>query len=153
MLKLTREVKYTVLAVFDLAVYSKNKEVTLAEISRRQNIPLRFLEQIFHKLKKAGIVKAKRGPGGGYFLQRNPEKITIGDLIRAVEGPIVLSPCHIKSEKGLIKCAITDRCLTDFLWSELEKKIACFFDSVSIADLCGKRDKIFKKRKILMRIS
>ncbi len=142
MMKLTTEAKYAVLALLDMALYSDEGHTTLAEIAARQGIPLRFLEQIFHKLKKAGIVHARRGPGGGYAFSRATSQITVGDVIEAIEGPISLSGCHVASEQSLRSCAISDRCLTDFLWAELGKMISNFFDSITIEDLCEKRKRI-----------
>ena len=134
-MKLTTKMYYGVRAVFDLAYFNGNNPTLIKDVAKRQEIPLKYLEQIFNKLKKANILNSKRGPHGGYVLARDPGKITLGDIIRATEGPphIVFCTTATGAEK---KCSMKDRCVTSQVWMDLDQKINSFFDSISIADLC-----------------
>ena len=89
-MKLSTKTRYGVRAVFDIAYHNAGRPTQARDIARRQEVPLRYLEQIFQELRRANVVDAKRGPKGGYFLSRAPEAITLGDVIRAVQGPIEL---------------------------------------------------------------
>src|SRR3954470_21761776 len=88
--KLSNKGRYAVRALFDIAFYNDGKPTQVKDIAERQNIPPRFLEQIFQDLKRAGIVGSKRGPQGGYSLARRATDIRLGDVVRALEGPITL---------------------------------------------------------------
>jgi Rrf2 family iron-sulfur cluster assembly transcriptional regulator len=127
------KVHYGVRALFDIAYFSDGKPALIKDISRRQKIPHKYLEQIFHKLKKAQILIGKRGPSGGYVLARRPEEITLGDVIRATEGPTHLVAC---AGTGGRKCTMTDRCASSQMWTELDEKINSFFEGITIKDLC-----------------
>src|SRR5438105_6818851 len=89
-MKLSTKTRYGVRAVFDIAYHNSGHPTQARDIARRQEVPLRYLEQIFQELRRAHLVSAKRGPRGGYFLARPPESITLGDVVRAVQGPIDL---------------------------------------------------------------
>src|SRR6185295_16239466 len=90
-MKLSSKGRYAVQAVFDLAYHNEGKAAQIKDICDRQGIPARFLEQVFRDLKKAGIVRSKRGPRGGYELARTAADLRIGDVVRAIEGPIALA--------------------------------------------------------------
>src|SRR4051812_10767570 len=90
MLKVSNKGRYAVRALFDLAFHASDQPAQLRDIAERQRIPLRFLEQIFQDLKRARLVDSKRGPRGGYQLARTPERICVGDVLRALDGPIAL---------------------------------------------------------------
>ena len=87
-MRLSTQSRYGVRAIFDIAYHSEGLETQVKDISRRQGISARYLEQIFQKLRKGGIVGSKRGPAGGYFLSKKPEEITIGEIVRITEGGI-----------------------------------------------------------------
>src|SRR5215471_17528245 len=89
-MKLSTKTRYGVRAVFDIAYHNSGRPTQARDIARRQEVPLRYLEQIFQELRRANLVDAKRGPKGGYSLARAPERITLGDVLRAVQGPIAL---------------------------------------------------------------
>src|SRR5437879_13208701 len=89
-MKLSTKTRYGVRAVFDIAFHNSGQPTQARDIARRQDVPLRYLEQIFQELRRAHLVSAKRGPRGGYFLARAPGEITLGDVVRAVQGPIHL---------------------------------------------------------------
>ncbi|MBU4362714.1 Rrf2 family transcriptional regulator, partial [bacterium] len=100
-MKLSTRGRYALRAMIDLAQnqYNNLKPISLRDISLRQEISLQYLEQLFNKLKKADLVKSTRGAGGGYLLAKEAEKINAGDIIRAVEGPIVLVDCILAGKK------------------------------------------------------
>src|SRR5258708_37276434 len=100
-MKLSTKARYGVRAVFDIAYHNNGGPTQARDIARRQEVPLRYLEQIFQELRRSHLVDAKRGPRGGYFLARPPEQITLGDVVRAVQGPIeLLVPEDPRPEAG-----------------------------------------------------
>jgi Rrf2 family protein len=123
--------------VLDLAMNGADAPVPLTEISKRQGISLFYLEQLFNKLKKAEIVRSKKGAGGGYLLARSSREITVGDVIRSVEGPIAPVRCSAggatDGKRG--RCPRMDECPTTGLWKQLGDKIENFLDSVTIREL------------------
>jgi len=137
-MKLSTRGRYAVMAMADLAGHcAPDKPVSLAEISSRQEISLSYLEQLFAKLRRGGIVKSVRGPGGGYRLARPAEETRIADIILAVDEPIKATRCRSGSPKG---CTGTNgRCLTHDLWEELGRQIHVFLSSVTLADVIEKR--------------
>jgi Rrf2 family protein len=131
-MKLSTKARYGVRAVFDIAYHNSGRPTQARDIARRQDVPLRYLEQIFQELRHANLVDAKRGPRGGYFLAREPEKITVGDIVRAVQGPIDL----LALEDGEPRRRNGHASIWPNIWSELAQKIGAIFDGVSIKDLC-----------------
>jgi Rrf2 family iron-sulfur cluster assembly transcriptional regulator len=129
---LTTKARYAVMAVIDMA-YSVNKEqpITLADISLRQNIALSYLEQIFNKLKKAGIVKAIKGPGGGYLL--TDYNFEIARIIDAVEENLEMTRCNNRSNNGCMPD--NTKCSTHHLWEGLNYQIRDYFNRVTITDI------------------
>jgi Rrf2 family iron-sulfur cluster assembly transcriptional regulator len=126
--------RYGVRAVFDIAYHGCGRPVQIKDISKRQKISQRYLEQIFNKLLKAGLLASKRGPKGGYTLSRDPAEITLGDIINAAQGPIVPVPCVNGNKEN---CEIFPACVTRRVWRETQRLLVDYFDSVSIADLCA----------------
>lgn len=145
-MRLTTKSRYGARAIFDIAYHSTGVPIQIKDISERQEIPPRYLEQIFHKLKKANIVKSVRGPGGGYVLAKDPQRITIGDVIQAVREPIDPVYCVDDGTERNEKCSRAEKCVTRLVWKEAGEKITKFFDSITISDLCEKaRDMGVKK--------
>jgi Rrf2 family protein len=128
--KLSTKTRYGVRAVFDIAYHNQGRPTQARDIARRQEVPLRYLEQIFQELRRAHLVEAKRGPRGGYFLARPPESITLGDVVRAVQGPIDLLVTDGEAD------ARSSKAVPATIWKELAQKIGAAFDSVTIQDLC-----------------
>ena len=137
-MRLTTKSRYGARAIFDLAYHSSGVPVQIKDISQRQEIPQRYLEQIFHKLKEAKIVKSVRGPGGGYLLARPAEKITVGDIISAMREPIDPVFCVDQDSDSTKKCSREGECVTRQVWKEAGEKITQYFDSVTIDDLCAR---------------
>jgi Rrf2 family iron-sulfur cluster assembly transcriptional regulator len=125
------------MAMVDLANHSQGNPVALADIAERQEISLSYLEQLFAKLRKGGLVKSVRGPGGGYLLAFAAEGTRISDIILAVDEPIRTTRCSTGSPTG---CRLNrSRCLTHDLWEELGNQIHLYLSSVTIADVCQRR--------------
>src|SRR4051812_34063896 len=125
-MKLSTKARYGVRAVFDIAYHNKGGPTQARDIARRQEVPLRYLEQIFQELRRARLVDAKRGPKGGYLLAKRPEQITIGDVMRAVQGPIALLSAREDAKS-----------IWPSIWKDLGEKVGAVFDGVNIQDLCA----------------
>jgi Rrf2 family transcriptional regulator, iron-sulfur cluster assembly transcription factor len=135
--KLSTKGRYAVMALVDLASQGEGHPVALADIAERQEISLSYLEQLFAKLRRGGLVRSVRGPGGGYLLVRSAEETRISDAILAVDEPIRATRCKPGTNLG---CRSNkSRCLTHNLWEELGNQIHMFLSSVSLADVCNRR--------------
>ncbi len=140
-MRLSTKSRYRVRALFDMAYYSEGLPTQIKEISRRQGITPRYLEQIFQKLKRAGIVKSIRGPKGGYFLSRKPEEIVVSEIIRAMDESIEPVFCARES-KGRKKCRRESRCAAQAVWKEAGRRLVEYFNSVSLASMCQTAEKM-----------
>ena len=140
-MKLSTRGRYAVMAMADLARHAgtsgSGAHVPLAEIARRQEISLPYLEQLFGKLRRGGLVAATRGPGGGYRLAQSAAEMRIADIIIAVDEPIKATRCRADSSKGCL--GRTGRCLTHDLGEELGRQIEVFLSSVTLADVLEHR--------------
>lgn len=136
-MKLSTKGRYAVMAMADLALNSKGKPTSLADVAERQDISLSYLEQLFGKLRKGGLVKSVRGPGGGYLLSRAAKELRIADIILAVDEPIKTTRCKPGSPEGCHQDK--SRCITHDLWEELGNQIYLFLSSVTLADVCERR--------------
>jgi len=136
-MKLTTKGKFAVTALLDIATYSENnqKPITLYNISERQNISLSYLEQLFVKLRKSGVVKSYKGPGGGYLLMREVDKIDISEIIRAVDEDMDARSC-----RGNKNCRDNRKCLTHDLWAGLTTEMYGYLERITIKDLLDKAE-------------
>ncbi|HXH72792.1 MAG TPA: Rrf2 family transcriptional regulator [Mariprofundaceae bacterium] len=134
-MRLTSKGRYAVSAMVDLNKQQGDGPVTLAAISERQFISLSYLEQLFRRLREAGLVSSVRGPGGGYVLSRGAHEITVADVIRAVNEPVRTTMC----ENGVRGCHRGNRCDTHQLWDALGHHIYRFLDAVSLQQVCEKQ--------------
>ncbi len=132
-MKLSTKGKYGVRAVFEIARNYGKGPITIKEIADRQGISFSYLEQILHRLGKAGLIDSVRGPAGGYLLARKPSKLTIGDIIRTLEGPIALSHCLEPGEAD--ECNQTEECVARMVWAKVGAKIEEALDGISFEDL------------------
>ena len=132
-MKLTTKGRYAVMAMADLASYSKNKPVSLSEISIRQNISLAYLEKLFVHLKEKKLVKSVRGVKGGYALEKPASEIKLSNIFYAVNEEVKTLNCKKESKKGCN--GKSTKCLTHNLWDELENHINNFFEKKSLEDL------------------
>jgi Rrf2 family iron-sulfur cluster assembly transcriptional regulator len=136
-MRLSTKGRYAVMAMVDLARHSEGEPVSLAEIAERQEISLSYLEQLFAKLRKGGLIKSVRGPGGGYLLAHDRDETRIADIILAVDEPIRATRCAPGAPVGCR--GNRTRCLTHDLWEELGNQIHLYLSSVSLGDVCEHR--------------
>ncbi len=138
-MKLGSKARYAVMAMVDLAVHGSDRTVSLAEIASRQEISLSYLEQLFAKLRRHGLVASVRGPGGGYRLARPLAEISIMDVVEAVDESMRVTRC--KEDASPAEGCMSDRsrCLTHDLWAELGDHIRGFLIDVTLEDVCEKR--------------
>ena len=129
-MRLTTKGRFAVTAMLDLSLHASDGPVTLAGISERQKISLSYLEQLFGKLRRRALVESVRGPGGGYFLARPSEQLSIADIIMAVDEPIDATQCG-----GKENCRDDQKCLTHDLWASLNTKIFDHLQSVTLSHL------------------
>ncbi|OOF79473.1 Fe-S cluster assembly transcriptional regulator IscR [Rodentibacter caecimuris] len=134
-MKLTSKGRYAVTAVLDIALNAESGPVSLADISERQNISLSYLEQLFAKLRRDGLVKSVRGPGGGYQLGLPSDSISVGMIISAVNENIHVTKCL-----GRGNCQNGKECLTHALWEDLSNRIESFLNEITLAELVSKRE-------------
>jgi Rrf2 family iron-sulfur cluster assembly transcriptional regulator len=129
-MRLTTKGRFAVTAMVDLAMHHGSGPVTLAEISGRQKISLSYLEQLFGKLRRHRLVASVRGPGGGYNLARDMAKLSVADIILAVDEPIDATQCG-----GKENCHDDQKCLTHDLWASLNDRIFSYLESVTLRQL------------------
>ena len=134
-MKLTTKGRYAVTAMLDLALHNGGQPVSLADISERQDISLSYLEQLFSKLRRAGLVVSMRGPGGGYQLNGAPDDIVVSDIISAVDESVDATRCG-----GMADCQDNKRCLTHDLWADLSSQIRNFLSGITLADMTQRSD-------------
>ena len=129
-MRLTTKGRFAVTAMVDLAMRQTRGPVTLAAISERQHISLSYLEQLFGKLRRHGLVTSVRGPGGGYNLARPPGEVSIAEIVKAVDEALDATQCG-----GKENCHDDRRCMTHDLWATLNEKMHEYLSSVSLGDL------------------
>jgi Rrf2 family iron-sulfur cluster assembly transcriptional regulator len=132
-MKLTTKGRYAVTAMLDLALRYDKGAVTLADIAKRQGISLSYLEQLFAKLRRSGLVDSVRGPGGGYNLAMEPNKISVAEIIVAINENIDATRCG-----GEKNCHGDETCLTHQLWEDLSTRIHEFLNGITLGDLVTK---------------
>ena len=160
-MRLTTKGRYAVTAMLDLALHDGPQPVTLQDIAVNQEISLSYLEQLFARLRKSGLVQGTRGPGGGYRLAQDPKDVSIAGIISAVDEKADLTRCGGKSD-----CHQGQECLTHELWTELSEKIYQFLDEISLLDLIqrprvrevaqrqdGERELAFNQNTVTQKVS
>jgi len=120
--------------MLDLAQHFSSVPIPLKSIAERQNLSEHYLEQLIAMLRRAGLVKGVRGAQGGYILARQPAEITVGDVIRTLEGPI--APVYCVNEEDPVDCDEADYCITRTVWAKVRDGIAAVYDSITLADIC-----------------
>ncbi len=133
-MRLTTKGRYAVTAMLDLAIHYKSGPITLADISKRQGISLSYLEQLFSRLRKNGLVDSARGPGGGYRLSRNAADICVADVITAVDEKVDAMRCDGKGN-----CQDNGPCLTHELWCDLSDQILNFLKGIDLEQLVERK--------------
>ena len=140
-MRLTAKSRYAVTALLDLAIHSQNKQVTLADIAERQVISLSYLEQLFARLRQAGLVKGIRGPGGGYRLTKPANDITIAAIIEGVNEPISVRACE-----GDENCFHGGQCLAHELWADLDQEISNYLSNITLGDVLVQQSQVRHRR-------
>ncbi|MFO1312036.1 MAG: Fe-S cluster assembly transcriptional regulator IscR [Burkholderiales bacterium] len=135
-MRLTTKGRFAVTAMMDVTMHGGRGPVTLAAVSARQRISLSYLEQLFGKLRRSGLVDSVRGPGGGYNLAKPPEDVSVADIITAVDEPIDATQCG-----GRENCQDDRRCMTHDLWAALNDHIFSFLSGVTLAQLVKQHQK------------
>ncbi|MBI4209260.1 MAG: Rrf2 family transcriptional regulator [Deltaproteobacteria bacterium] len=136
MLKISTKARYSVRAVFDMAYHNAGEPSRVREISERQGISARYLEQIFQSLRRGGILKSRRGPHGGYYLSRSLSEIKVADVIRAAEGSLVRSFKAGRRKK--MELPITEVYLSKEVWQEVERVVEERLEEIDLETLCEK---------------
>jgi Rrf2 family iron-sulfur cluster assembly transcriptional regulator len=136
-MKLSTKGRYAVMAMVDIGLNGEGRTVSLAEIAERQDISQEYLEQLFVKLRKAGLVQSARGPGGGYRLARDADDIVIYDVIASVDEPMKMTRCEGDAVDGCVK---GERCCTHDLWSSIGRQVNTFLANVTLDDVVNRRN-------------
>jgi len=131
-MKISYRGDYALKAVLDLALHYDSGVMTIHELARRSDIPIKFLEQILLDLKLGGFVQSRRGKVGGYLLFKPPSQIKVGDVVRFIEGPTNPIACVVKDYSG---CSYTHTCVFRGIWQEVDKAISGVIDAVTFEDL------------------
>ena len=129
-MKLTSKGRYAVTAILDLAFHSRSGPVTLSDVSKRQDISLSYLEQLFTRLRKQKLVRSTRGPGGGYSLNRPANEIAVAEIVAAVDETVDTTRCS-----GANNCHEGQQCLAHELWDDLSQQIYGFLNEINLQDL------------------
>lgn len=146
-MRLSTKSRYGLRALFDMAYNAGNLPIQVKEISRRQNISPRYLEQIFQSFKKAGILKSKKGPQGGYFLAKRPEEITVQDVMEAAEGDTLLVACTCENQGEEELCELDGNCVTQQVWKEAAALLHDYFSGLTLKTLCDRGRALGLKRE------
>ncbi len=139
-MRLTTKSRYGTRLLLDLAEHGNEKYVSLSEVSKRQNISVKYLEQLVSKLKRGGFVKSQRGPRGGHRLARPAGEIGVGDIVRILEGTSAITDCSEADQKRCSACSRADDCLTRWVWVEASKAMFKRLDQITVEDLQQSHD-------------
>jgi len=145
-MRLTTKSRYGTRLILDLAVNARERPVPLGDISKRQNISLKYLEHLTRRLKSAGLIKSQRGPYGGHMLKKAPRDISVGDIVRTLEKTTAITDCAETDDKLCGVCNQAGDCLSRWVWIEASKAMFQCLDDISIDDLISGR---YKDRNIL----
>lgn len=138
-MRLSTKSRYGLRAMVDIAYNCGPEPAQIQDISRRQEISPRYLEQIFQNLKRAGLLKSKRGPQGGYSLSRPPEKITVLEILNATEQDVLLVDCggtNLKKRRRKNECPFEGNCVTQTVWSQANEMLDTLFSGITLKELC-----------------
>lgn len=135
-MKLSTKGRYGVAAMYDLALHYGQGPISLKSVAQRQEISEHYLEQLMGILRKAGYVKSIRGSQGGYSLTKDPSEVSVGDIIRVMEGPIAPVDCLLTDDAENSYCEKAGVCITRGVWAKVRDSISNVLDSISLADLC-----------------
>ena len=140
---LTTTSRYAVTAMLDIAYHNKGNPISLPEIADRQNISLSYLEQLFSRLKRSGLVESIKGPGGGYMLSKDADEIVISEVIQAVDEDLETTACNGKSN-----CHNNHQCISHNLWQDLGVEIKNFLSDITLQQVISKNNSDIKEIKL-----
>ena len=143
-MKLSTKGRYGLRALIDLALYSEEDAVSIQSIAKRQNISDSYLEQLVRPLRKAGLIESVRGAGGGYVLAKPADAISVGDILRVLEGSLDAVTCPANQENG--NCEEADFCVTRFVWQKINDSITNAVDGISLGELVRENQKLSKRK-------
>jgi Rrf2 family iron-sulfur cluster assembly transcriptional regulator len=144
-MKLSTKGRYGLRAMIDLAVYGRGEAVPLASVAERQHISVGYLEQLMAKLKKAGLIISTRGAMGGYQLSKKPDEISVGDILRALEGSLNAVECPgLSKEDG---CQESDFCVTKYVWQKMNESITKTVDEMKLSELAEQNRRVQEKNQ------
>ena len=146
-MKLSKKTEYALRALAELAMNQEEGNLQAQELARREKIPMKFLEQILLVLKKAGVLRSRRGAGGGYLLNRPPEQVSLGEVVRLIEGPLVLLECA-SEEEDCCTCEEEATCGID-----LRNDLTRLLDGVTLANICERTVELRRRRDFVPRYS
>ncbi len=144
-MKLSTKGHYGLRAMFELAMNYGDDPIPLKTVAERQQLSESYLEQLIAALRKAGLVKSIRGAQGGYILAREPHKITVGDVIRVLEGPIAPLECVNEEKPG--QCEQFHYCISRNVWAKVRDSMSEVMDSITLADMCREAEKVERIQK------
>ena len=139
-MKLSTKGRYGLRAMLDIALFSRSEPVSISSIASRENISEPYLEQRVARLKKAGLIKSRRGAQGGYMLAKEPEDISVGDILRALEGNLDAVSCPGLKDDG--DCAGAQFCVTKYVWQRINESITTAVDEMHLSDLIRESQKL-----------
>jgi len=145
-MRLTTKSRYGTRFILDIAVNGKEKPVPLSDVSSRQNISLKYLEQLTGKLKKAGIINSHRGPFGGHMLAKYPEDITIGSIVRTLENSTAITDCAEQEKQVCGICNRAGDCLSRWVWLEASRAMFDRLDQITVSGLLAMENEAFRKK-------
>jgi len=144
-MRLTTKSRYGTRLILDIAVNGKEKPVPLSDVSSRQNISSKYLEQLTRKLNKAGILKSHRGPFGGHMLAKSPDEITIGTIVRILEESTAITDCAEQEKQVCGICNRAGDCLSRWVWLEASRAMFDRLDEITISGLLAMENEEFRK--------
>ncbi|CAK7053675.1 Rrf2 family transcriptional regulator [Tissierella sp.] len=142
-MKLSTRGRYGLKAMFQLALYHGDGPISLKQIADEQNLSENYLEQLFSILKKEGLLNSVRGAQGGYMLSKEPNEITVGNILRAFEGNMAPSECVMGDE---FECSKEDKCVTKLVWVKIKDSIDEVIDSITLQDMVDDENKLNRKQ-------
>ena len=149
-MRLTTKSRYGTRLILDLAINAQNGPVPLGDVSKRQNISLKYLEHLIRKLKKAGLIKSQRGPYGGHMLKKLPVDITVGDIVRTLEKTTAITDCAETEDRLCGVCNRAGDCLSRWVWIEASEAMFKRLDEITIQSLTTIQLKPCKPAKPLL---
>lgn len=125
--------------MFELAKNYNKGPLTIREIAKRQGVSVSYLEQLMNRLRKSRLIKSRKGPGGGYIINKEPSEISVGMILNSLEGPVTITQCLDPAAKS---CKRVEGCVARLLWKSLGEKIEDFLDTISLSDLLKEETKL-----------